>query len=758
MPVLLVESKPAATEGTFSVSRLRWYFAFFVVSGFCGLVYEVVWLRLAMASFGVTTALVSIVISMFMAGLGLGSWGAGVLTRGVLQADGPRALRFYSIAELLIGISSVAVPLQLRIGRLLLQHLGSVAAWQTSRYYLLAGCWVAVTLIPWCVCMGSTFPLLMAVIRQTARPDSERSFSYLYVANVLGALAGTIASAFLLIELLGFQGTLLVAGALNLVLALSAFALSFRTSGSGGIQNSTSAQAPWSKLYGFRGSAVLLILFITGMVSMGMEVVWIRQFTPYLGNVVYAFAGILAVYLLATVIGSRDYRTWIGFHEPSESRSSWSLLALFAIVPVFAADPLVHVRIAGIELGVVRLASIMLFCALAGFLTPLLVDAWSAGDPDRAGTAYAVNVAGCIVGPLIAGFLLLPWLGERRSALVLALPLFVIAAVTAFQRVSREEPQSGLNPKVKFAVAAVGGILLFHFSHDYENLYRVREVRRDYTATVLATGKGFDRALLVNGIGMTALSPVTKYMAHLPLAFMSAPPKNGLVICFGMGTTFRSMLSWGIPTTAVDLVPSVPAMFSYYHPDAPKLLRSPLAHIVIDDGRRFLDGSNQVFDVIVVDPPPPPAAPGSSLLYSRDFYDVVKKHLSTNGILQIWYPAEDGDPATTASIAKALMQSFPYVRAFRSYDGAYGIHFLASMHPLPGFSASELAARLPSAAADDFVEWGPQSRAQDQFQVVLSNELSLQQLLAGDPRVPAIRDDMPVNEYYLLRRWFHSSR
>src|SRR5437762_3862640 len=118
---------------------MRWYFVFFVVSGFCSLVYEIVWLRLSMASFGVTTALVSIVLSMFMAGLGLGSWGAGILTRRILDRDGPRALRFYSITELLVGISSLVVPLELKLGRLALQHMGSFGAWQTSRYYLLAG-------------------------------------------------------------------------------------------------------------------------------------------------------------------------------------------------------------------------------------------------------------------------------------------------------------------------------------------------------------------------------------------------------------------------------------------------------------------------------------------------------------------------------------------------------------------------------------------------------------------------------------------
>ncbi len=256
--------------------------------------------------------------------------------------------------------------------------------------------------------------------------------------------------------------------------------------------------------------------------------------------------------------------------------------------------------------GLVRLFSIVFFCALTGFLTPLLVDSWSAGDPDRAGRAYAVNVAGSLVGPLVAGFWLLPWLGERRTAIVLSLPLFAIAAFTALGKPASATgvQRLGLHSKFKFAVATIAAIVICAISNDYETAYPVREVRRDYTATVIAVGEGFDRTLLVNGVGMTSLTPITKYMAHLPLAFLPRTPQNGLVICFGMGTTFRSMLSWGIPTTAVDLVPSVPALFGYYHADADQLVSYPRARIVIDDGRRFLDRSNQTFDVIIVDPPP----------------------------------------------------------------------------------------------------------------------------------------------------------
>jgi predicted membrane-bound spermidine synthase len=756
MPVIQMHSEPNTGKRETSTSNLRWFFCFFVISGFCGLLYEVVWGRLAMASFGVTTALVSIVISMFMAGLGLGSWSAGVLARRFLALDGRRALRVYAIAEFMIGISSLAVPFELKLGRLLMLHMGSYGAWQSSNYYILAGIWIAITLVPWCTCMGATFPLLMAAIRQDARPASERSFSYLYVANVLGALIGTIVSAFVLIELLGFQGTLYVAGSMNVLLAVLAFAISFSVVSSHSIEKSTHEQAIRPRLYGLPRNTALFLLFTTGLVSMGMEVVWIRQFTPYLGNVVYAFAGILAMYLLATVVGSQDYRSKPHVRQLSESTSAWSLLALFAVIPLAAADPMLHLY--GPLGGSLRLCSIVIFCALAGFLTPLLVDTWSSGDPDRAGTAYAVNIAGSIAGPLIAGFWLLPWLGARWAIFVLTIPLFAIAALTAFRKpVEAAQPKSGLNPRYKFAFAAIVAILLFSLSHDFETIFPMRVVKRDYSATVVATGKDFNRALLVNGVGMTSLTPITKYMAHLPMASMSRRPQNGLVICFGMGTSFRSMLSWGIPTTAVDLIPSVPALFEYYHADAPQLVSSPLARIVIDDGRRFLDGSTQTYDVIVIDPPPPPEAAGSSLLYSREFYEVVKKHLRENGILQVWYPEADGDTATAVSVTKALMDCFPYVRAFRSYN-RYGIHFLASMEPIPIASSSVLAAHMPSAAVSDFVEWGPQTTPQQQFDAVLSRELSLEKLVAQEPRVPAIRDDQPINEYFLLRHWFHSYR
>jgi len=209
-----------------------------------------------------------------------------------------------------------------------------------------------------------------------------------------------------------------------------------------------------------------------------------------------------------------------------------------------------------------------------------------------------------------------------------------------------------------------------------------------------------DRELLVNGIGMTRLTPITKMMAHMPLAMLAHKPESGLVICFGMGTSFRSMLSWGIQTTVVDLVPSVPKMVGYYQPDGTALLRAPNAHVVVDDGRRFLERSAEQFDVILTDPPPPIGAPTSSLLYSEEFYAIVKPHLRPGGILQVWVPG--GDDATLSAITKALQHSFPYVRMYESIE-CWGIHYFAGMQPLNIPTAAELVQKLAPLAGVDII-------------------------------------------------------
>ncbi len=195
--------------------------------------------------------------------------------------------------------------------------------------YLISGVWMALTLVPWCACMGATIPVGMFAIRSDARYESRRSFSFLYLANVLGAVAGAILPL-LFIELYGFHGTLRVGAMLNATIAASALVVSISSRGRTVRKDSQSARAVLANLE--QGKSIVVLLFMTGLVTMGMEVVWIRLYTPYLGTFVYSFATILASYLLATFVGSQAYRVWSRGHE-RESRIAWISLGLLGCCP-----------------------------------------------------------------------------------------------------------------------------------------------------------------------------------------------------------------------------------------------------------------------------------------------------------------------------------------------------------------------------------------------------------------------------------------
>jgi predicted membrane-bound spermidine synthase len=728
-----------------------WFFLFFLVSGFCSVLYEIVWLRLAMAQFGVTSAMVSIVLSFFMAGLGLGSWLSGRLIRKYGNRAAIPALQVYAITEFLIGTSSLLVPQQLVWGRNLLEHTGLSSS---GAFYLVSGLFVALTLIPWCACMGATIPVAMLAIRRGLRTASPGSFSYLYLSNVLGAVGGALVPP-LLVELFGFRGTLSIGMMLNYLLSLSAFALSSRTPElHASTQMAESAPRSWPVSGDVR---ILMLLFATGLTSMGMEVVWIRQFTPYLGTMVYSFAVILAIYLVGTFLGSRVYRWRMG-KDWAQGRLTWALLGLSALLPLVAADPSFGQKLssswaeswASFAYGAMQvLVGIGPFSAALGFITPMLIDRWSGDNPDRAGRAYAVNVLGCIAGPLLSGFLLLPYLSEHWVVCLLSLPWFLMAIYPVWP--TTKQPATRARNAIAYALLGVA-MLLVTFTSDFQQRFPRSLVLRDNTATVIAYGEGRQKRLLVNGVGMTGLTQITKMMAHIPLAFLDHQPQNALTICFGMGTSYRSLLSWGIPVTAIELVPSVPKTLGYFHADAQKLLSSPRSRIVIDDGRRYLERSSERYDVIIVDPPPPVSAAASSLLYSKEFYSVIRPRLAPGGILQQWLPA--GDPETRVAVTRALLESFPYVRLF-AYDREVGYHFLASDRPIPDRTPEELVQRMPAAAVKDMMEWLPDVKPERLLLTMLLLERSPAEIVAISPHTPALWDDRPINEYFLIRylRW-----
>ena len=220
------------------------------------------------------------------------------------------------------------------------------------------------------------------------------------------------------------------------------------------------------------GWVLLMLLFATGLTSMGLEVVWIRQFTPYLGTVVYAFATVLAVYLKARHFWDRVSIATGAAPICKREGLVWVFLGLSALLPLFFADPQF-----GIGKSFRLFFGLAPFSGLLGFVTPMLVDRWSGGHPDQAGRAYAVNVVGCILGPLIAGFLLLPLIGERSVLIAFSLPWIAVGIYSVWIAKSQTTGRSW-DRMISAGVALVAFMIVF-VTKPYEDRFQPHEVLRD---------------------------------------------------------------------------------------------------------------------------------------------------------------------------------------------------------------------------------------------------------------------------------------
>ncbi len=714
-------------------------FALFFLSGACGLLYQLVWTRLAFSHFGVLMPVLSVVVSSFMLGLGLGSLLSGPILEAWARRTRRSVLWVYAAAEAGIALGAFVVPVAFRVGDRALLAGGDL---DSASYLVSSACTIALSLLPFCVCMGLTLPIGMAALRERAA-SSRTGFSLLYFANVLGAMTGALLTSGVLVEVFGFAHTLRLAATANALLATVSAVLAWKAGPLPGGSDARPAGEPSAHPparpvpAGVRWS--LATLFTTAFVAVGFEIVWTRTLTPVLGTTIYAFALVVAVYLLATWLGTWTYRRDLARGELLSYERLCGVLVISAFVPAIVNDPRVAPG------SIAALGSIAPTCALLGYLTPRLIDEYSGGIPGRAGFAYAVNVVGSILGPLAASYALLPTLGARGSTVALALPfagLFVARGRSAGVR--------SIAVVMSLTLVLSGYTLRVASSQDEKCVAEAggREVRRDYAATVASCGAGMLKRLFVNGIGITRLTPITKAMAHIPIVAHRGPVRSTLMICFGMGTTYRSLLSWPVQTVAVELVPSVRDAFGYYHADAAQALANPRGRVVIDDGRRYLQRGVEQFDIITLDPPPPVEAAGSSLLYSTEFYGLAKRRLAKDGILAQWWPT--GELKILQAVARSLTLSFPYVRVFKGNGGA-GFHFFASSTPIDIPEVAEFVERLPKAAQDDIREWAPNGDLEAGVGAMIARELPLEAVLSDDSSL-VVTDDHPFNEYYFLRR------
>jgi hypothetical protein len=386
-----------------------------------------------------------------------------------------------------------------------------------------------------------------------------------------------------------------------------------------------------------------------------------------------------------------------------------------------------------------------------------------ANAPGRStGRAYAANTLGTILGAVASGFLLIPLLGSSWSMVLVAglnlsLGVLLLAAAPAEERGRFLVPGLG--------AVAVFAALVFLTGDPYQSVIAARmhergpdwKVFRSYeraTATTVAAGdpgQWRSRALLINGCGMTHLCNEAKLMAHLPY-LLADDPHHMLVICFGMGTTYRSAcLHPDLRVDAVDIVPEVFDCFGEFHPDAERWLNRPGAYRHADDGRNYLLTHPARYDIITVDPAPPLHSAGTVNLYTKEFFQLCKDRLTPGGVLSMWIPP--AQETEILMIMRSFAEVFPEGTLWGGveYPGFYLIGRPQPPRQTPP-QLAEVARRLSE--MQDLNDWKlgvDYTRPENLENIYLTDSDGINKLVE---RARPVTDDRPYTEFPLWRRMF----
>jgi len=306
------------------------------------------------------------------------------------------------------------------------------------------------------------------------------------------------------------------------------------------------------------------------------------------------------------------------------------------------------------------------------------------------GKLYAINTIGNIFGSIFCGFISIQFFGVINTIIILSMLNMSIGIIILVKYYFFSSKLFRLNIR-KISISLLIIIFTFSiilFSYKKENNPKERfysifpgklkalypwetdiyYYKEDVDATIAAyqNNKTKRKGLLVNGIGTTVLVVDTKLLAHLPI-WLHGSPKSFLNICFGMGTTFSSTKPYqNLKVDTVEIIKSVYNAFKYFHPENEEYLTANNVTTYYGDGVNFLKLTKNKYDIISVDPAPPLYAFGTVHLYTKEFYELCKNHLTENGIMCQWICYGGISLNTYKMLLKTFMEVWPYVIVINS--------------------------------------------------------------------------------------------
>jgi len=670
------------------------FFAIFAISGFAGLIYESIWSHYLKLFLGHAAYAQSLVLMIFMGGMALGSWLAANF------AEKRRPILVYAVVEAVIGV--IALVFHDVFVSVADSFYGWVLPAVDNATLGNALKWLAATALiaPQSILLGMTFPLMSTGIlrRYPERPGA--SLALLYFTNSIGAAVGVLASGFWLIGWVGLPGTIMTAGILNIGLALIVWTLVKLDA-----QPTTTAPRPTNTAAAAQPDPLAVLFFfaaaLTGASSFMYEIGWIRMLSLVLGGTTHSFELMLSAFITGLALGGlwikrridviRDpirfsgwVQVWMGVLAvltlPLYMRTfDWMAAALGALQRTDTGYTLFTAFSHGIALLVMVPTTF-----LAGMTLPLFTSVLLRGQQgERAiGRVYAANTLGAIAGVLFAVHIGLPLLGLKNLVGLAAVIDMLLGLVLLHRAASAPRARPVL--RAALLSGAVVAAVLATVDLDVRKLgsgvYRssiaqlneqtkVLYYKDGKTASISLTVHDGQVVIATNGkpdasIQMDPQSPATAdeitmiMAAAVPLAYN---PDARRVANIGLGSGLTTHTFLGEPSLeSVDTIEIETAMVEAAHGFGERVARTfddPRSHIHIEDAKTFFSLENSAYDIIVAEPSNPWVS-GVSSLFSDEFYGLVRRYLTADGVFVQWLQLYEFNDDLVLSVMKALSRNF----------------------------------------------------------------------------------------------------
>ncbi|MCY1045968.1 fused MFS/spermidine synthase [Corallococcus sp. bb12-1] len=718
--------------------------ALLFLSGATALVYELVWSKYLGNVLGNSGQAHAVVLATFMGGLALGAF---VFGRTADRVKNPLAL--YGVLELGVGLYALAFPYVLGA----LEHVWLSVAVHVPEHLrvgprLLVS---SLSLVVPTLLMGGTLP---ALVRHFAASLAgvRKELARLYAINSLGAAVGVYIAGTRLVPLIGLSASATLAAGLNVFLALAALALARQHPPAVVVG---AAAAVEDVAYPRRAvRAALLGVMLSGFTSMLYQVTWIRLLSIVLGASTYAFTLILTAFILGIGLGS----FWLMTRkEGGDSLKLYGWTQVGLVLSLCVALPL-YVRLPHlfrwsewmlareVETWPLFQAITFAFCCLV-LLIPTFIMGAAFPAAARVATAkvsevgrqlggvYLWNTLGTISGAVLGGLVLMPFWGMQGNFVAGAVAN-LLAAGLAFEATSHGKQAEGAKPVPAWRVfAPVGGaavlaLLVLGGMHGWpQRLSDIAAIRVDRKppesyATLVERTKRLIRPLFyaddtfatvmvgelskenlrfmkINGkVDASNGGDIeTQVVAgHLGALLQPREPRNVLLVGSGAAITAGSVLAH--PVERLDMVEISPAVIEgarLFKADNRNAVDDPRTHIHIDDAKTFMALAPIKYDLIVSVPSNPWVA-GVSGLFTRDFFQLVDKHLAEDGVLVQWIHTYESNRELVRLVMRTLRDTFPHAT---TWLGPEDLVMVASRKPL-SFDAASVAARMarPEVKAD----------------------------------------------------------